>query len=178
MRRAVLGMLLVPALVFGSSHTPTPLAERVHKADRIAVVQVLSSRTELYRGDVRKMLTHTEVVIGEVLKGPAVQPGLDRLTITQLGGRHGLWESHVPGDATFHEGETALVLLRCSPTPERCGLVGLGEGKVSLIGSDAFVFDLASNRYTREPAAGFLTRLRELAAAPPREPAASTGVAK
>jgi hypothetical protein len=152
-------MRWLAALVLGSSLVPRPLTERAQLADRVVVVQVLSSRVELRDGDVRKMFTHTEVVVGDVLKGPS-GPGLDRLTITQLGGRYGLWESHVPGDATFVPGETALVLLRCSPTPSQCGLVGLAEGKVSLIGNDAFVFDLATNQHHKRPVADVLNEVR------------------
>ncbi|MBK7861473.1 MAG: hypothetical protein IPJ65_23230 [Archangiaceae bacterium] len=148
------------ALVLGSSLTPRPLPERAKLADRVAVVQVLKSSVELRGGDVRKMFTHTEVLVGDVLKGPQPAPGIERLTITQLGGRSGLWESHVPGDATFAPGETALVLLRCSPTPNQCGLVGLAEGKVTLIGNDAFVFDLATNRHLKRPVADVLAEVR------------------
>ena len=155
------------ALVFGSSVTPRPLPERAKLADRVVVVQVLSTRTELLGGDVRKMVTLTDVVVGDVLKGPS-GPGLDRITITQLGGRHGLWESHVPGDATFAPGETALVLLKCSTGPSRCGVVGLGEGKVKLLGSDAFIFDLATKSYTKRPVNEVFAEVRAaVSAAPP-----------
>lgn len=164
--------LLVAALVFGSSLTPRPLKERAKLADRVAVVQVLSQRVELREGDVKQMFTHTEVLVGEVLKGPLATAGLDRITITQLGGRYGLWEAHVPGDTTFVPGETALVLLKCSPTPNQCGLYGLAEGKVQLVGNDAFVFDLASNTHARRPVAEVLNEVRSALAPPP----APTGV--
>ena len=166
---------LVAALVFGSSVTPRPLTERCKLADRVVIVQVLSSRTELLGGDVRRMVTLTDVVVGDVLKGPT-GPGLDRITITQLGGRHGLWESHVPGDATFAQGETALVLLKCSTGPGRCGLVALSEGKVKIIGNDAFIYDLATKQYTKRPVAELLTELRAAVTPSPQQPA--TGVAR
>lgn len=162
------------ALVFGSSVTPRPLAERAKMADRVVVVQVLSTRTELRDGDVRKMVTLTDVVVGDVLKGPS-GPGLDRITITQLGGRHGLWESHVPGDATFAPGETALVLLKCSTGPGRCGVVGLGEGKVKLLGSDAFVYDLQTKSYTKRPAGEVFAEVRAAVSAVPQP---GTGVTR
>src|SRR3954454_7515462 len=165
-------MRWLAALVLGSSLAPRPLPERAKLADRVVVVQVLSSRVELRGGDVRQMFTHTDVLVGDVLKGPS-GPGLDRLTITQLGGRYGLWESHVPGDPTFAPGETALVLLRCSPTPSQCGLVGLGEGKVRLIGNDAYVFDLAKNQYVKRPVADVLNEVRAAVGAPlPQQPSA------
>ena len=166
---------LLAALVFGSTLQPQPFIERARLADRIAIVQVLSSRTELLGGDVRKMVTHTEVVVGDVLKGPQ-GPGLDRITITQLGGRYGLWESHLPGDATFAPGETALVLLKCSSTPHRCGLVRLGEGTVKVIGGDAFVFDLATGQHQKRPVAELVLELRAALAAPPATPTSSTPV--
>ena len=168
-------LALVAAVVFGSSVTPRPLTERARLSDRVVVVQVMSSRTEIINGDVRRMVTLTDVVVGDVLKGPS-GPGLDRITVTQLGGRHGLWEAHVPGDATFAPGETALLLLKCSTGPGRCGLVALGEGKVKIIGSDAFVYDLATKQYTKRPVAELLTELRAAIATSPAQPA--TGVAK
>ncbi len=167
MLRAVL-----PALVLGSSIIPMPLDSRVRVADRVVIAQVVDVRTELMNGDVHKMFTHTDVIVGEVLKGPvAAQPALDRITVTQLGGKHGGWEAHIPGDATFSPGETVLLLLRCSPTPAQCGLVGLNEGKVPLIGNDAFVFDLAKNQYTKRSVADLLAQVRAAAAASTTTPA-------
>ena len=113
MRSAVIAFALIPALVLGSSITQRPLAERAKLADRVVVVQVVSSRVEVRQNDPRQMFTHTEVVVGDTLKGP-LGIGLDRITITQLGGRWGQWEAHVPGDPTFAPGETALVLLKCT----------------------------------------------------------------
>jgi hypothetical protein len=164
--------VLLVAWLLASSLTPRPLAERARQADRVAVVQVLAVRTELVGGDVHKMLTHTDVLVGETLKGPT---GIvnERLTITQLGGRSGLWEAHVPGDASFAIGETALVLLKCGPTPDRCGLVGLNEGKVTFVGDSALLFNLKRNEYTRRPVADVLADVRtSLAAA--SSPAGST----
>src|SRR4051812_4527282 len=120
--------LLLVASVLASSLAPRPLAERAKLADRVALVQVLSVSTELVGGDPRHMFTHVEVLVGDVIKGPRTET----ITITQLGGKSGLWESHVPGDATFVPGETALVLLKCSKDASHCGLVGLNEGKVPL----------------------------------------------
>ncbi|MBL8957316.1 MAG: hypothetical protein JNK82_41470 [Myxococcaceae bacterium] len=155
----------LPALVLGTSLLPMSFEARVRAADRVVIAQVLGVRTEVKNGNVRKMFTHTELLVGDVLKGPAAGLGRDRITVTQLGGKHGNWEAHVPGDATFTPGETALLLLRCSPTPDQCGLVSFNEGKVPLIGNDAFVFDLASSQYTRRPATDVIAQVR--AAVPP-----------
>src|SRR5450432_3289560 len=103
--------VLLVAWVLASSLSPRALSQRAVQADRVAVVQVLAQRTELVGGDVHKMLTHTDVLVGDALKGPKGLP-YERLTITQLGGRSGFWEAHVPGDASFAVGETALVLLK------------------------------------------------------------------
>jgi hypothetical protein len=149
--------LLLPALVLASSLTPRPLTERAKLADRVAVVQVLSVTTELVGGDPHHMITHVEALIGDVLKGPVT----DRVTITQLGGKSGLWESHVPGDATFKPGETALVLLKCSRDATHCGLVGLGEGKVLFVGDDAFVYELQRKQYTKRAVSDLLRELRQ-----------------
>ena len=164
-------MRLLSALILASSLTPRSLPERARIADRVVVAQVLSTRTEVPGGDVRKMLTHTEVVVGDVLKGPA-GAALDRITITQLGGRSGLWESHVPGDATFRPGETALLLLKCSEAPNRCGLVGLAEGKVLFVGNDAFVYDLARDQYARRPVGLLLDEVRQAVTSTPVVPPA------
>jgi hypothetical protein len=165
---------LALALIAGSTLVPRPLKERAKLADRVVVVQVVSSRTEVRDGDPKKgMFTHTEVLVGETLKGPS-GPGFERLTITQLGGKWGLWEAHVPGDATFMAGETALVLLKCSPTPSTCGLVGLSEGKVTFIGNDAFVYDLAANRHARRPVSDVLLEVRESLRVPVAAPTTVT----
>jgi hypothetical protein len=148
--------LLLPALVFASTLTPRPLTERAKQADRVAVVQVLSVTTEMPGGDPHKMLTRVEVLVGDVLKGPRT----DTLTITQLGGKSGLWESHIPGDATFTPGETALVLLKCSKDGVRCGLVGLGEGKISFVGDAAFVYELHNKQFRKRAVADLLDEVR------------------
>ena len=169
MRLALVALALIPAWVTASSIVSRPLADRAREADRVVVVQVLSTRTELVGGNVRKMLTHTDVLVGDVLKGPK-GPNVERITITQLGGRSGPWESHVPGDATFTVGETAVVLLKCSKAMSQCGLLGLSEGKVQLVGNDAFVSDLATGRFTRRPVAELLAELRTAT-----QPPAGTG---
>jgi hypothetical protein len=165
---------LLTALLLATTLTPRAVADRARMADRVVLVQVLSSRTEALGGDVRKMVTHTEVLVGDVLKGPTGQ----RLTITQLGGKMGLWESHIPGDARFIPGETALVLLKCSPTPDQCGLVGLGEGKILIVGNDAFVFDLARNRFTRRPAVEVLDEVRTAVTIAAPQPITPRGVTR
>lgn len=177
MRIALVAALILGSSVFASGVTPRPITERAKMADRVVVAQVLSTRTELINGDVRRMVTYTDVLVGDVVKGPS-GPGLDRITITQLGGRHGLWEAHVPGDATFAPGETALLLLKCSTGPNRCGLVALSEGKVKLIGSDAFVYDLSTKQHTKRPVAELLTELRAAVASQQPTPTQPAGVTR
>jgi len=147
---------MLSALVLASTLTPRPLTERARQADRVAVVQVLSVTTEMVGGDPHRMLTRVEVLVGDVLKGPRTET----LTITQLGGKSGLWESHIPGDATFTPGETALVLLKCTRDGARCGLVGLGEGKVPFVGDAAFVYELHNKQFRKRPVAELLDEVR------------------
>jgi hypothetical protein len=148
--------LLLVASVLASSLTPRPLAERAKLADRVVLVQVLSVTTEVQGSDHRHMFTHVEVLVGDVIKGPRTET----ITITQLGGKDGPWEARVPGDATFVPGETALVLLKCSKDSTHCGLVGLNEGKVPVVGADAFVYELRTKQYKRRTVTEVMTELK------------------
>jgi hypothetical protein len=126
----LLALLLVqslPALTWGSTLPPQTLAELTGQSDRIVLVRVVDQRVNVPQGNVRQMTTISRLEVLEEYRGQ----GPRALELVQLGGRSGLWESHLVGDAKLTAGETALVFLRC-PDPkavERCALVGQGAGK-------------------------------------------------
>lgn len=155
MRRTLALLLLLPGLALGSQVVKRTLAERARLADRVVLAQVLSSRTVAEGGNPRALVTLTEVVVGEAVKGQ----GPERLTIVQRGGALGLWEVHIPGDARLVNGETALLFLKC-PEPAVCVLTALGEAKVGVQGQEALVFDLATRGVTRRPLAEVLREVR------------------
>jgi hypothetical protein len=174
LRRSWLWLLLVPGVALGSQIVKRSLAERARLADRVVLAQVLSSRTVAQGGNPRALITLTEVLVGENLKGQ----GPERLTILQRGGALGLREVHVPGDARLVNGETALLLLRC-PEAAVCVLTALGEAKVGVQGADALLLDLATHKVTRRPLNEVLSEVRAaVAPAPAPTPAPKTGVAK
>jgi hypothetical protein len=167
MRRLWPFLLLVPGLALGSQLVKRTLAERARLADRVVLAQVLSSRVVAENGNPRALMTMTEVIVGEHLKGQ----GPERLTILQRGGALGLWEVHIPGDARLINGETALLLLKC-PEPAVCVLTALGEAKVGVQGADALLFDMATQQVTRRPLAEVKRELRAAVAAPSVAPKA------
>jgi hypothetical protein len=126
----LLGLLLVlglPALARGSTMPPQSLADLVRLSDRIVLARVVDQRVRVPEGNVRQMTTISRLEVVEEYRGQ----GPRALELVQLGGKSGLWESHLAGDAKLSAGELALVFLRC-PDPkaaERCVLVGLGAGK-------------------------------------------------
>jgi hypothetical protein len=144
-----------------------PVRERARYADRIVFAQILDSRTELPPdGNPRGMRTLTRILIAQNIKGS----GPERIEILQLGGTYGLWAAEIPGDARFQQGEQAILLLTC-PQANRCGLVGLGEGKIPVVGSstgqDAIVRSIGKGTYFRWK----ITELiGELASAPADRP--------
>ena len=164
LRQLAAFVALVPALAPASTVFEQTLGERTRAADRVVLAQVLDSRTEVAGWTparreggkpTPRMFTVTRVAVGTDLKGG----GAAQLELVQLGGRTGLWEAHVPGDASFTSGEQAVLFLRCRDRarPERCALVGLGAGKVPVVGNDAVLSSLARPERTRRP-------LREVAA--------------
>ena len=119
-------MLGLPMLAWGSV-PPQSLAELVRLSDRIVLARVVDQRVNVPQGNVRQMTTISRLEVLEEYRGQ----GPRALELVQLGGRSGLWESHLAGDATLTAGETALMFLRC-PDPqaaEQCVLVGLSAGK-------------------------------------------------
>ncbi|MFZ5469064.1 MAG: hypothetical protein ACOZIN_06440 [Myxococcota bacterium] len=152
------GLALVPAWALASSVIARTVGERAKEADRVVLAQVLDSRTLVPQDDPRRMLTVTTVLVQESYKGSGPQ----RLEVVQLGGTHGLWEAHIPGDATFAAGEVALLLLRCGDPahPARCNLMALGEGKLLLVGEDVLLRSIAQNTFTRRKLAEVLAEIR------------------
>jgi hypothetical protein len=119
---------LLPLCAVATTLGPQGLVERVRASDRVVMARVLETRTELPDGNPRRMFTVTALDVQDEYKGK----GARRLELMQLGGKHGLWESRIPGDASFEAGETAVLFLRCRDpkAPARCVLVGLSEGKL------------------------------------------------
>ena len=137
-----------------------PLAQRVRQADRVVLAQILDSRTMTPKGDPRHMVTVTRAVVGENYQGS----GPAQIELVQLGGRSGLWESHVPGDATFVEGETAILILRCpdnASAPGRCNLVGLGEGKLQVVGADVLLRSISRGTFQRRSLSSVRNEIRQ-----------------
>lgn len=126
----LLGPLLVlglPALVWGSGLPPQTLAELAGASERIVLARVVDQRVNVPNGNVRQMTTISRLEVLEEYRGQ----GPRALELVQLGGRSGLWESHLAGDAKLAVGEMALMFLRCPDlkAAERCVLVGQGAGK-------------------------------------------------
>jgi hypothetical protein len=153
--------LLLPGLALGSQVVKRTLGERARLADRVVLAQVLSARTVAEGGNPRALVTLTQVLVGEQLKGQ----GPERLTIVQRGGALGLWEVHVPGDAHLINGETALLFLKC-PEKDVCVLTALGEAKVGVQGADALIFDMGTQAVQRRPLADVTREIRAALAAP------------
>lgn len=162
-------LVLLPAVAIASSVRSRSWLERARDADRVVLAQVLETKTVVPDGEPRRMTTVTRVVVGEWLKGR----GPDVLEVVQLGGRWGLWEAHVPGDATFQPGETALLLLRCrtAAAPGRCTLLALGEGKLQVLGDHALVRPVGGGAPERHPIAELREHLRRVE----KEPAPAAG---
>ncbi len=155
-------LAVAPAAALASSLLPHTLEDRARDADRVALVQVTARRTIAEENDPRRIKTLTELVVGHDVKGTGPQ----RVTLVQLGGTWGPWTRHVPGDADFAVGETALVFLKC-PKPDRCALVALGEGKLAVVGGEALVHDLFKGTWSRRNVDELVTQLRRATAAPP-----------
>ena len=169
LRRCAALVVLLPAFALATSIVERPLAERARSADRVVLAQVLESKTvvtEMVPPRVEggrptpRMVTVTRLAVGEDYRGS----GPSQIEVVQLGGRFGLWEAHVPGDATFEAGETAILLLRCrdAASPGRCTLVNLGEGKLQVVGPDVIERSITLGQSTRRPLRAVADLLRAL----------------
>lgn len=137
-------LALVPALAFATTVKDTTAAERAQLSDRVVRAEVVSTETRVPdNGDVRRMMTWTKLKVLNDYKGK----GPAEIDLLQLGGRHGLWEAHIPGDATFEAHEQAVLFLRCRDAahPERCTLVGFKAGKLKQLGPDDVVEESLTN---------------------------------
>jgi hypothetical protein len=126
----LLSVLGLPVLAVGSGLPPQTIAELTGLSDRIVLARVVDQRVNIPQGNVRQMTTISQLEVLEEYRGK----GPRALELVQLGGRSGPWESRLVGDAKVAAGETALMFLRC-PDPkavERCTLVGLGAGKLTV----------------------------------------------
>jgi hypothetical protein len=130
-----LALLLLAASPSGSgpgtaAKAPT-LADRARDADRVVLAKVIDTSVQVPEGDVMRMVTLTHLAVEQNYRGQ----GPKTVELVQLGGKYGPWERHVHGDATFAQGERAVLFLRCKnpDRKERCTLIGLGEGKLPLI---------------------------------------------
>ncbi|SET51112.1 hypothetical protein [Stigmatella erecta] len=126
-RWGLLAALCLPGMALATPGEPQSLEALVQASDRVVLARVKGSHVRVPQGNVRQMTTVSQLDVLEEYRGQGPQA----LEVVQLGGRSGLWESRLVGDATLTEGETALFFLRC-PDPQgvtRCALVGLGAGK-------------------------------------------------
>ena len=144
-RAVALWSALVSTHVLATTALPMSLAERTRLSNRVVLAQGFSTQTVVKVGNPRGVRTLTAERVIELWKGE----GAAQLEIEQLGGRWGLWESHVPGDAQFTPGETVVLWLRC-PAQGTCRLVRLGEGKARVEGGDVQLTDLVTGQRIRK----------------------------
>jgi hypothetical protein len=122
-------LTFISSMAWASSPRPRELPERALAADRVVLAEVLSSKVDIPDGDVRRMTTRTSVVVLEDYRGH----GPRELTVSQLGGKDGLWQLTVSGSPTLVPGEVAVLFLRCAQ-PGECTLSGLSDAKVPVVG--------------------------------------------
>ncbi|MFO0597675.1 MAG: hypothetical protein U0228_20380 [Myxococcaceae bacterium] len=139
-------MGLLPILAIATTLVPHTLRERAQQSDRVALVQVLSQRTERTADATFPLKTYTTVAVGTDLRGT----GPAQLTIVQIGGSDGALTQIIPGDAQFRVGETAVVFVTCKLGPDRCHLVALGAGKLDVQGDTVFVPDLHTGAWSKK----------------------------
>ena len=147
-------LLLVPAVALAASITPHTLAQRAAEADRIALVQVLSRETILENNDPRRMRTISRLALATSYKGEGAQ----FVDLVQLGGKSGLYEAHIPGDAQLEVGTTALVFLKCFQ-PNVCSLVALGAGALRMVDGQLLVPDLKTQTFSKQTLAAVVAQL-------------------
>ncbi len=147
--------MLVPAVAFATSMSSHTLAQRAAESDRVVLVQVLSRETILENNDPRKMRTVSQLAIASSFKGE----GPLHVTLVQLGGKSGLWESRIPGDAQLEVGSTALAFLKCGPG-NFCSLVALGAGALRMVDGHVLVPDLKTQAYSRQSLASVVAQLQ------------------
>jgi hypothetical protein len=159
---------LVVAVVFASaawasSIRVTSVEERARLSDRVVRGEVLSTKTVVPDGDVRRMITITTLRVHDRYKGQ----GAATVEIFQIGGKSGLWEAHVPEDARFEVGERAVLFLRCrdASKPDRCTLVGLKTGKLTQKSDDEVVEDTPQGAAVRKRLSSVVAEIKKAEAA-------------
>jgi hypothetical protein len=78
-----------------------------------------------------RIYTDVTFVVEQTYKG-APRPG-EPVVITRLGGSVGGIGMRVYGEATFATGEEAIVFLRRAPGGRRLSVVGMGQGKLTVL---------------------------------------------
>ncbi len=147
-------LALFPAVVLAASITPHTLAQRAAEADRIALVQVLSRETILEHNDPRRMRTISRLAIADSFKGE----GPMFVDLVQMGGKSGLYEAHIPGDAQLEVGATAVVFLKCIQ-PSVCSLVALGAGALRMVDGQVLVPDLFTHTVSKQSLGAVIKQL-------------------
>jgi hypothetical protein len=131
-RAAVLGATLLTGA--GALHAPLATAsivralnlpDLVQQADHIAVVDVVSLRSE-WDAKHERIFSTVDLKVVERWKGPG-QAAEGHLTVIQPGGTVGDLTMTVTGLTSFTPGERAVVFLR--GTPDNGRLLGLSQGK-------------------------------------------------
>lgn len=148
-------ILALPTIAVATTLVPHTLRQRAEESDRVALVQVLEQHVEETKGARIPLKTVTRLLVGQNIRGS----GPTEVNVVQLGGRLGLTSMEVPGDATFHVGETAVVFLRCRLAVDRCHLVALGQGKLDVEGDFVFVQDLVHGTWARRPLSSLIAEL-------------------
>ncbi len=147
---------LAPFVAVATTLIPHTDAQRALASDRVAVVEVIERRTVSDPADARRLKTHTQLQVRENVRGT----GPSSVTLVQLGGTVGQQSMLIPGDAAFAVGERALVFLSC-PSPDRCYLVALGEGKIPIVDRETVVVhDMVTDEYARRPLRELIAELR------------------
>jgi hypothetical protein len=162
-------LLILPLVASAASVLPEPVSVRVQRAHRVVRARVVESKVTVADNNPRRIYTVSRLEVLEALKGPFT-PSLE---IVQLGGKYGLWELKVSGDAELVPGEEAVFFLRCpqKKSPERCTLVALKEGKLPVVSAaDGTTQEVVVPREGRKVLEAFTRRVRGDAVLPQIEP--------
>jgi len=122
---AVLALAFQAAPAAASIVQALELPDLVQKADHIAVVDVVSLRSE-WDAKHEQIFSTVDLKVVERWKGPG-QPAEGHLTVIQPGGTVGDLTMTVTGLTSFTPGERAVVFLRGNADNAR--LLGLSQGK-------------------------------------------------
>ena len=136
MSRKGFSFLIVLALIAGVSESTATTVQRFTLEEMTARSQtivhgVVRGARSYWSPDRKLILTDTTLEVAESLKGQNART----IEVTTVGGQIGDAVLHVSGMPAFRPGENAIVFI------ERSGgyltVVGLGQGKFSIVGGDA-----------------------------------------